>query len=269
MLAAAGRGLLSSLCSSLPPGSPDMPDAASIEPWKTANPYPVPYHWCLSAFYNRKYEQPHRLIGAHLRPTDHAVDIGCGDGRRAALLLPFVRRVCGVDHQERPLRFARLLVDSDRLELVRHDVAGGLPFRSETVDVVTAFEFIEHVPLSAARLVLADAHRALRPGGRLILTTPNRRSLHNRVWGHRLNPKHCYEVSLPELRELVESTGFEVLALTGVYLPIPLPGIEHYAGVIPFRGLFSLLIRAGGYLPALSDTLVVVGRKRAVEGRAA
>jgi len=238
-----------------------MCHAPSAEPWKTANPYPVPYHWCLSAFYNDKYEHPHRLVQRHLRPSDHAVDLGCGDGRRAALLLPFVRRVSGVDHQERPLRFARLLVDDDRLGLVRQDIVDALPFRSGSVDLVTAFELVEHVPLDAARGILREAGRILRPGGRLIVTTPNRRSLHNRVWGHRLNPKHCHEVSLPELRALVEQAGFAVLELTGVYLPVPLPGVEHYASVMPFRSLFSLLIRMGPRFPSLAETLVAVGRK--------
>lgn len=226
-----------------------------------SNPYPFPYHWSLSPFYNQIYEYPVALLRNLLPPDTVVVDIGCGDGRRAVLLASFVRRVCGVESQSRPLQFARLLVQATNVDFVRQDVGAGLPFRSESIDVVTAFEFIEHVPRDVARTILCEARRVLRNRGRLVLTTPNRRSLRNRVWGHRLNPKHYFELSLEEGRAILEEAGFHMLSASGVYVPIPLPGIEHYASVFPFRSLFSSLIRLGPRWPSLAETLFLVGEK--------
>ena len=63
--------------------------------------------------------------------------------------------------------------------------AEALPFRDETFDAAVGGDVIEHV--GDAQKTIAEAHRVLRPGGRLFLATPNRHSLglepHVGVWG--------------------------------------------------------------------------------------
>jgi len=50
-----------------------------------------------------------------------------------------------------------------------------LPLADGCVDLLMAFQLLEHVPRSAALAILAEAGRVLRPGGRGFLTTPNAR----------------------------------------------------------------------------------------------
>ena len=92
-------------------------------------------------------------------------------------------------------------------------------FESESFDLVWSGQSIEHVPVEAARRMCAEAMRVLRPGGRFCLDTPNRTLtyIHTRDWhGGFIHPDHKYEYRAPELRELVEQAGFEVLSEVGI-----------------------------------------------------
>src|ERR1041385_9099012 len=52
------------------------------------------------------------------------------------------------------------------------DLTGRLPVHSGTIELIYCEHFIEHVTLEQAAVLLADCHRALRPGGVLRLSTP-------------------------------------------------------------------------------------------------
>jgi SAM-dependent methyltransferase len=105
------------------------------------------------------------------------VDIGCGDGaatRVAASLNPG-HRLVGVDWSAEALRQAR----GRGLALIRAGVEGsGLPLASASVDVVIMSEVIEH--LVDTDSALDEAFRVLKPGGSLLLSTPNLAAWYNR-----------------------------------------------------------------------------------------
>jgi SAM-dependent methyltransferase len=105
------------------------------------------------------------------------VDIGCGDGLAtsvAAQVNPGHRFV-GVDWSADAMRQAR----QRGLTLVRAGVDGiGLPLASESADVVIMSELIEH--LVDTDLALEQAWRILKPGGSLLLSTPNLAAWYNR-----------------------------------------------------------------------------------------
>ena len=48
-----------------------------------------------------------------------------------------------------------------------------LPFPDQSFDCVTCIEVLEHVPAENRAASLAEIHRVLRPGGRLVLRTPH------------------------------------------------------------------------------------------------
>jgi len=77
-----------------------------------------------------------------------------------------------------------------------HDV----PLEEASIDAVVCTEVLEHVADPA--LVLAELHRVLRPGGRLLVTVPFVNELHEEPHDH-------YRYTSHGLRGLLERAGFE------------------------------------------------------------
>lgn len=75
-----------------------------------------------------------------------------------------------------------------------------LPIRGESIDAVTSFETVEHVP--NAEDFVREIRRVLRRSGVLILSTPN--ALHTKpINGVPRNPFHVKEFTFGELHELL------------------------------------------------------------------
>jgi SAM-dependent methyltransferase len=73
-------------------------------------------------------------------------------------------------------RFGDIRADIDRRS--RPDLvvdALFLPFKDEAFNQVVFADVIEHLPRDTERIALSEIWRVLRPGGRLLLSTPNRR----------------------------------------------------------------------------------------------
>jgi SAM-dependent methyltransferase len=95
--------------------------------------------------------------------------------------------------------------------------ARNIPFRDE-FDVIGAFDVLEHIDDDEA--VIAEVGDALRPGGGLIATVPQHKSL----WSEQdVHAHHVRRYSAPELRRKVEAAGFEVVRMASfVSLLLPM-----------------------------------------------
>jgi SAM-dependent methyltransferase len=105
------------------------------------------------------------------------VDVGCGDGLAAAVAAQVNpgHRFVGVDWSVAALRQAR----ARGLAVVRAGLEGaGLPLASASADVVIMSEVIEH--LVDTDSALDEVSRILKPGGSLLLSTPNLAAWYNR-----------------------------------------------------------------------------------------
>ena len=138
------------------------------------------------------------------------LEAGCGEGYGADLLADRARLVCGLDYDEPTVRHVARAYPAVRV--VRGNLAR-LPLRASTVDVVANLQVLEHLWDQPG--FLHECHRVLRPGGRLLLTTPNRLTF-SPGRDVPLNPFHTKEFAPAELRALVCRTGFEIEALLGL-----------------------------------------------------
>ncbi len=105
----------------------------------------------------------------------HLVDFGCGNGAQTRLLASLFERTTGADVEP---AFLADLEDAAARDGRRGALKGVLledgrvPLPDACADVVTSFTVLEHVPDEAA--ALAEMRRLLRPGGRLVISVPNR-----------------------------------------------------------------------------------------------
>lgn len=114
------------------------------------------------------YEPVHRVVLEQLRrPRPRSIlDVGCGTGMLASRLAEALprTRVVGCDFSRGMLRQA--LARSSTVRWVRGD-AGQLPFADASFDVVVSTEAFHWFPDQVT--ALAELHRVLVPGGRLLL----------------------------------------------------------------------------------------------------
>jgi SAM-dependent methyltransferase len=117
-----------------------------------------------------QFESGKRLVERLALKTGHRVlDVGCGTGRLAAWMAEVLGQdnVVGIDPLPDRITLARERAPGIRFEIGRAEDLGA--FASETFDCVcmsSVFHWVQDKPRA-----LAEAHRVLRPGGRLGLTT--------------------------------------------------------------------------------------------------
>jgi SAM-dependent methyltransferase len=156
-----------------------------------------------------------RHEAAYLHLIGHCADAvvleaGCGEGYGAQLIRTVARRVIALDYDE--LTSRHVARSYPELDVLRGNLAT-LPLRDGSVDVVANLQVIEH--LWDQEEFLAQCRRVLRPGGTLIVTTPNRLTF-SPGQDTPLNPFHTRELAPSELDEMLREAGFRVDELTGL-----------------------------------------------------
>jgi SAM-dependent methyltransferase len=109
-----------------------------------------------------------RLAGAWLPRGGRVLELGCSTGYLTRHVAGGADTAIGLDLNRRALAGARRR--HPRAPLVCGE-AGALPFATASLDAVVMLEVIEHAPSDAA--AVREVARVLRPGGTLILSTPN------------------------------------------------------------------------------------------------
>lgn len=116
-----------------------------------------------------RFAERRALLLAQVGASDRVLDLGCGDGAFAAVLVGAGAVVTGVDVAAEAVRRARERAPEARIEQVAEGAP--LPLDEDAVDVVWAGEVLEHVADVVG--LLSEVRRVLRWGGTLLVTTPN------------------------------------------------------------------------------------------------
>lgn len=104
----------------------------------------------------------HRIITFWVRGANRILDIGCG----SSLIIQSVNNAMGMDVNMGKLRFLRC----HGIPLLRGS-AFSLPFKDESFDCLISSQVIEHIPYAAE--LFSEMNRVLRPGGILVIGTPD------------------------------------------------------------------------------------------------
>jgi len=167
------------------------------------------------------------LIRQHAPEGTRFLEVGCGAG----LLLKAAQRAgwttAGIELSPDAASFAR-----ERLGLdVRQERAEEMSFPPGSFDVAVMSEVIEH--LFQPRTVVRALRAALKPGGILLITTPNFEAISRHVHGVNwevLSPlEHTYYFTARTLSRLLGENGFEVIE-TNPVLPILLDYVSNPQG---------------------------------------
>jgi O-antigen chain-terminating methyltransferase len=144
------------------------------------------------------------------------LDVGCGRGEWLQVL-----REAGI--QARGIDTNRILVQQCKdvsLDVEEREALSYLrSLPDASLNVVTAFHFAEHLPLETLVQFLDEAGRVLKPGGLIILETPNPENLLVGSCNFYLDPTHKNPIPVPTMKLLLEARGFrceDVLKLHAV-----------------------------------------------------
>ena len=153
----------------------------------------------------------------------HHLDIGCGPGTFIGSLDEAGKSV-GVDVSARQIEYAEETYGTPEKIFQVIEPGARLPFDDGFFCVVTIIELIEHMTWEDALGLLKEAARALEPGGRLLLSTPNYDAfwpalefILNRVSTVSYEEQHITKYNRESLKKILTEGGFTVKNV-GAYL---------------------------------------------------
>ena len=150
-----------------------------------------------------------------------ALDLGCGRGEWLELMAGIGFKPYGIDLDEGMLSSCRELnLPAEKGEAVAFLAA--LPAESQAV--VSAFHVVEHIGFEQLQSVVSEALRVLKPGGLLIMETPNPENLIVATQNFYLDPTHRRPIPPQLLSFLPEYHGFKKVKILRLQEPAELSG---------------------------------------------
>ena len=154
--------------------------------------------------------QERQVLDRLVKRDETIIDLACGSGR----LLNYA--TFGVDGSSEMVRIAKGKFPDKEIYL---SDAGTLPFANASVDTIITFHFFMHLDEAKISNILAECHRVLRPGGRVIFDIPSKK----RRWLFNYKSSDWHGATGFSFKEIDEITNgrFEVKRTFGLmFFPI-------------------------------------------------
>ncbi len=141
------------------------------------------------------------------------LDIGCGSGKFLNEMRTLTDcEIHGVDLSELAVESARRNFEID----IFHGEIGQIPIRNSYFDVITAWEYLEHVHKPTE--VLRKIYDLLKPHGDFVISCPNFDGVNARIFGSKWYnldcPRHLHLYTPKTITRLLQESGFTVTSIT-------------------------------------------------------
>lgn len=164
------------------------------------------YDYLYSKGYSNK-EALHKVLQWYLSyftGFPRVLDIGCGNGEFLQLLGAAGHEAVGVDIDPAMVEQCR----QQGLTAVEADVRTWLPTQAGHFDAIFSSNVIEHLDAETVTTIVAGAYTALRPGGLLLLGTPNPESAIVHLYEYWRDPTHVRLYNRQLLEFFLHNAGF-------------------------------------------------------------
>ena len=139
-------------------------------------------------------------------PEALVLDLGCGRGEWLELLQKNGIAAMGVDLDTGMLEACQQI----NLKVQCQDALESLKqLQDGSASVVSAFHLVEHLPFDRVKDLVAECHRVLKPGGLLIMETPNPENFMVATHNFYLDPTHLRPIPPDLLAFVPEYLGYE------------------------------------------------------------
>lgn len=102
------------------------------------------------------------------------LDIGCWTGQFEQLAYKISKKMIGIDPKVEAIEFARKRLPEVNFIVAKADK---LPFSNSYFDTILLMDVLEHLPKRSEMSALNEISRVIKPGGTLIISTPNKHIL--------------------------------------------------------------------------------------------
>jgi 2-polyprenyl-3-methyl-5-hydroxy-6-metoxy-1,4-benzoquinol methylase len=194
-------------------------------------------------------------LDANDMPSGAVLELGAGADSILSSLPDLPRLTCVADASPAALDVLR----AKHRALINLDANRPLPFADKSIAAVISTDLIEHLydPMS----LIVEFQRVVRPGGVIVLSTPNLATLQDRfrfLFGRpprQIDPMHDYlklhirQYTVPLLRRMLAQAGFTVTAVR-----------SNYVGIEVRQGRWIESRRLARIAPAIGGSLIVAAR---------
>ena len=159
----------------------------------------------------------HESRGGYLRDMQPSADTLLSAGCSGLWYFEWIRRTYGPVRRHIGIEYYSPKPDGlpPEVEWIANTVSDMAGVSDAECDLVFSGQNLEHLWPEEVAGFLAEAARVTKPGGQLVIDSPNRLLTAPLNWSH---PEHTVELTVDEATELVRMAGFDVTKVVGIWL---------------------------------------------------